>query len=80
VRVCTAWPRRRRFKRQPEKLTDEFAQVPIHRGQHIEPDDLKGDEAKEKREHAKVTKIERTYLCVTKAPEKMHLTWCAFAR
>ena len=72
--------RRWRFQRQPEKLTDEFAHVPIHRSQHGKPDDLKGNEAKEQREQAKIAKINRTYLRITKATKKVHLARCAIAR
>jgi len=70
--------RRRRFQRQPEKLTDEFAEVPVYRGQHAKPDDLKGDEAKEQRENAEIAKINRPNLRITKATKEMHLTRCAF--
>ena len=32
--------RRRRLEREPEQLADELDRVPVHRGQHVEADDL----------------------------------------
>ena len=41
--------RQRRLERQPEQVADEQHRVPVHRGQHVQPDDLKGDDAEENR-------------------------------
>ena len=41
--------RRRRLERQPGQLPHELDRIPVHRRQHVEPDDLDGDEAADQR-------------------------------
>ena len=61
----------RRLERQPEQVADEQNRVPVHRGQHVEPDDLDGDEAKEQRQHAGVAEVDRPQLRVAQLARQM---------
>ena len=44
-RKMQAVRRRRRLERQPGQLADELHRIPMHRREHVESDDLEGDEA-----------------------------------
>ena len=54
--------RRRRLEGQPGELPDELHRIPVHRGQHVQPDDLEGDEPADDRGQADGAKIEGTDL------------------
>ena len=50
--------RQRRLEREPEQLADELDRVPVHRGQHVEADDLDRDDAADDRQKARRAEIE----------------------
>ena len=61
---CRAVFRRRRLEREPGQLADELDRIPVHRGPHVEADDLDGDEAEDERGDAEVAEIDRPDLRV----------------
>ena len=48
--------RRRRLEREPRQLADELDRVPVHRGQHVQADDLEGDEEAQQRGDAEASR------------------------
>ena len=62
----------RRLEREPRQQADELDDVPIHRGQHVQSDDLEGDEAAQQREQSRRTQIEGSDLGVAEATEQVH--------
>mgnify|MGYP003347189850 CR=1 FL=1 len=69
-----------RLEGEPGELPDELDRIPVHRGPHVEADDLKSDKAAKERENAKRAEINRTDLRVTKPPGQMQQPGCAATR
>eukprot|EP01038_Epipyxis_sp_PR26KG_P015891 gene15892-21545_t len=56
---------------QPEELADEANRIPVHRGQHVEADDLERDEAADERGHPGPAEIDRADLGVADHAEQV---------
>ena len=56
--------RRRRLEGEPGQLAHELDRIPVHRGPHVEPDDLEGEDAEQDRRHAEEAEVDRTDLRV----------------
>jgi len=54
--------RTRRRKAEPEELTHKFAQIPVDRREHVEPDNLDRDEAAQQGCKASPSEIDGTDL------------------
>ena len=61
---------RRRLEAEPEQLAHELDRVPVHRGQHVEADDLDRHEAAEQRHDAERTEVDGSELRIADDAEQ----------
>ena len=70
-REVQAIRRRWRLERKPGQLAHELDRIPMHRSEHVEPNDLEGDEPADQGQQSGGAEINRTDLCVAEASEQV---------
>ncbi len=70
----------RRFEPQPEQLPHELDRVPVYRGQHVEANDLDGDETAEQRGNSEEAQIDGANLGIAQPAEEVDVCGYTGAR
>ena len=60
---------RRRLEGEPEQLPHELEGIPVHRGEHVQPDDLESEDEEQDGQHARGPEIERADLRIADLAE-----------